>query len=251
MYAFLSEGTVIVTLTVTDPGGLSTQDIITLTVQLVENVGWLVGYVKNGQGLPIVGAHVKADGSSSTANDTGFYKITLAEESYDVVASAAGYGNESLSCTILEGESTWLNFSLSSISGSLSGYVRDADTGAAIAGANVRVQLGDSSKYVVSNLTGGYRISLLEAGTYDVNVSKTGYETNKTSVTIVVGQEKLLDIELKPVPEGISAMVLVGIAVVAVIAVLAAVALMLLRRKKAGPDLGERKTQGHEQKPET
>jgi flagellar basal body-associated protein FliL len=46
-------------------------------------------------------------------------------------------------------------------------------------------------------------------------------------------------------------MVLVAIAVVAVIAVLAAVALMLLRRKKAGPDLGERKTQGPEQKPET
>ena len=45
-------------------------------------------------------------------------------------------------------------------------------------------------------------------------------------------------------------MVLVGIAVV-VIAVVAAVALMLLRRKKAGPDLGESKTQGPEQKPET
>jgi len=94
---------------------------------------------------------------------------------------------------------------------------------------------------------------LSEAGTYNVNVSKTGYETNTTSVTIVAGQEKLLDIELKPVSEGkggISGMVLVGIAVV-VIAVVAAVALMLLRRKKAGPDLGERETQGPEQKPET
>ena len=94
-----------------------------------------------------------------------------------------------------------------------------------------------------------------EAGTYNVNVSKTGYETNTTSVTIVVGQEKLLDIELKPVSGGegkggISGMALVGIAVV-VIAVVAAVALMLLRRKKAGPDLGERETQGPEQKPET
>jgi peptide/nickel transport system substrate-binding protein len=253
MYTFLSEGTVIVTLTVTDPGGLSAQDLITVTVQLVENVGWLVGYVKNEQGLPIVAALVTADGSSATANDTGFYNISLAEGPYDVVAEAAGYGNESLSCTILAGESTWLNFSLSSTSGSLSGYVRDADTSAAIAGAYVTVQLGDSTKSAVSNSTGGYRISLLEAGTYNVTVSKTGYETNTTSVTIVVGQEKLLDIELKPVSEGkggISAMVLVGIAVV-VIAVVAAVALMLLRRKKAGPDLGERETQGPEQKPET
>jgi len=252
MYTFLSEGAVIVTLTVTDPGGLSAQDLITVAVQSVENVGWLVGYVKNEQGLPIVAALVTADGSSATANDTGFYNISLAEGPYDVVAEAAGYGNESLSCTILAGESTWLNFSLSSTSGSLSGYVRDADTSAAIAGAYVTVQLGDSTKSAVSNSTGGYRISLLEAGTYNVNVSKTGYETNTTSVTIVVGQEKLLDIELKPVSGGggISGMVLAGIAVV-VIAVVAAVALMLLRRKKAGPDLGESKTQGPEQKPET
>lgn len=252
MYTFLSEGTVIVTLTVTDPGGLSAQDIITLTVQLVENVGWLIGYVKNEQGLPIVAALVTADGSSATANDTGFYNISLAEGPYDVVAEAAGYGNESLNCTILADESTWLNFSLNSTSGSLSGYVRDADTSAAIAGAYITVQLGDSTKSAVSNSTGGYRISLLEAGTYNVNVAKTGYETNTTSVTIVVGQEKLLDIELNPVSEGKGgAMVLVGIAAVVVIAVVAAVALMLLRRKKAGPDLGERKTQGPEQKPET
>ena len=253
MYTFLSEGTVIVTLTVRDPGGLSSQDIITVTVQLVENVGWLIGYVKNEQGLPIVAALVTADGSSSTANDTGFYNISLAEGPYDVVAEAAGYGNESLSCTILAGESTWLNFSLSSTSGSLSGYVRDADTSAAIAGAYITVQMGDSTKSAVSNSTGGYRISLLEAGTYSVSVSKTGYETNTTSVTIVVGQEKVLDIELKPISEkgGISGSVLAAVAGVVIAIALVAVVFILLKRKRAGSTPSEGETQKPPQKPET
>jgi len=243
-----------VTLIVRDPGGLSSQDIITVTVQLVENVGWLIGYVKNEQGLPIVAALVTADGSSSTANDTGFYNITLAEGSYDVVAEAAGYGNESLSCTILAGESTWLNFSLSITSGSLSGYVRDADTSAAIAGAYVTVQMGDLTKSAVSNSTGGYRISLLEAGTYEVTVSKTGYETNTTSVTIVAGQEKVLDIELKPVSEkgGISGAVLAAVAGVVIAIALVAVAFILLKRKRAaGSTPSEGETQKPPQKPET
>ncbi len=184
---------------------------------------------------PIAASTVTTGSTSATTNYTGYYNMTLSAGVYDVTADAEGYQAASQTVAVVEGATTMLNFSLIGSSGSLRGYVYDADTGDPVEGAVISVRMGDISKLAMSNSTGAYQILLLEAGTYNVNVSKMNYETNMTQVVILVGQEKVLDIYLEPSEKGgsLSTALLAAIAAILVITIIAAVVLMLIKRKKA------------------
>lgn len=234
-YTFSNLGTVTVTLTVRDSGGLEGRDVLSVTIQSVSNAGWLVGYVTDMDDSPIAASTVTTGSTSATTNYTGYYNMTLSAGVYDVTADAEGYQAASQTVAVVEGATTMLNFSLIGSSGSLRGYVYDADTGDPVEGAVISVRMGDISKLAMSNSTGAYQILLLEAGTYNVNVSKMNYETNMTQVVILVGQEKVLDIYLEPSEKGgsLSTALLAAIAAILVITIIAAVVLMLIKRKKA------------------
>jgi peptide/nickel transport system substrate-binding protein len=233
-YKFAEEGTYTVTLTVTDDGGLQGQDQITVLSQFISNAGWLAGYVKDSSDAPIVAATVTAGSTSSTADSSGYYNMTLAAGTYDVTADAAGFQADSQSAVVAANLTTMLNFTLISSSGTLKGHVYDADSGDPISGAFISVRMGESSKWTQSNETGAYQILVLEAGTHSVNASKAGYETRSTTTTITVGQQTVLDISLKPVHEekGLSTALLAAIAGIVIVVVIVAVALMLMNRRK-------------------
>ncbi|MBL7216367.1 MAG: carboxypeptidase regulatory-like domain-containing protein [Desulfobacteraceae bacterium] len=76
------------------------------------------------------------------------------------------------------------------------GYVTDQNTGQALVQA--AIEIGHTAQLTDSE--GKYDISGLDPGTKDVYASKLGYENNRGSVTIVVGQETRHDIELTPIP---------------------------------------------------
>ena len=245
---FDSIGEFLVTLTVKDPEGLSGNlDQITVTVvEAPEDVGWISGYVNSSAGGPIQGALVLVSDTSSqqSSNEDGFYNLTLEPGTYEISATAEGHFNESASVTVVSGNVSWQNFTLNVTSGSVVGEVYLVNTSVAIEGALVELYRPGDEEAAYAKKTddnGSFEITLVEEGTYEVVVSKTGYETNDTmTVTVTSNETASLIIYLTAVEEeeddgggGLDSVV-VALAILAIIAAIAAAVLLLKRRK--GPE---------------
>lgn len=135
---------------------------------------------------------------------------------------------------------------------SVSGTVKDATTGAALAGATVSVSPGSNS--TTTSASGGYTLGGLTNGTYTLSISDGGYRTTTQGVTIN-GQDAVQNVPLSngtgtSVPPSQGAPVsawsgyLPWIALGAVvIVVLAVLGVLFLRRRgggsqAAGPSAG-------------
>jgi len=79
---------------------------------------------------------------------------------------------------------------------SVSGFVRDFDSGETLILANVRIQ--DTSIGAATNTAGYYTITGLPAGDYVVLVSYIGYVAFEASIKLGVDEHFRLDVELKP-----------------------------------------------------
>ncbi|UCE91812.1 MAG: carboxypeptidase regulatory-like domain-containing protein [Methanobacteriota archaeon] len=247
---FNETGESTVTLEVKDPEGLSGNlDSITVTViDVPVDAGWIIGYVNDTEGEPIAGALVIVSEASSqqSSDEEGFYNHTVESGTYEIYATAEGYSNESASVTVVMGNTTWQNFTLSVTSGSVAGDVLDSvDTSVAIAGALVELYRPGDEEAAYAKKTddsGSFEITLVDEGTYEVVVSKTGYETNDTeTVTVVSNETASLTIHLTAVEEdedgggGLGTIAIV-VGILALIAAVAAAALLLKRRKGPEPE---------------
>ncbi len=248
---FNDTGEFTVTLEVEDPEGLSgdTDSIVVTVIEVPEDAGWIVGYVNNTAGEPIAGALVAvADTSSQQSSDEeGFYNHTIASGTYEIYATTEGYSNESASVTVEMGKATWQNFTLSITSGSVVGDVLDStNTSVAITGALVELYRPGDEEAAYAKKTddsGSFEITLVDEGTYEIVVSKTGYETNGTeTVTVVSNETASLTIYLTAIEEdddgeggGLGAIAIV-VGVLAIVVAVAAAALLLKRRKGSGPE---------------
>ena len=156
------------------------------------------GYVTNtSSGLPLSGATVQTNTSlSTTTNATGFYKFTgVANGTYIVNASLFGYANNSINVTISGADVTNANISLSPlIYYTLSGHVINATSAAAISGATVTTDTGQTS---TTNTTGDYNFTLI-SGDYLITASKYGYYENYITETVAGADVADIDIYLTP-----------------------------------------------------
>jgi len=91
-------------------------------------------------------------------------------------------------------EITW-TITVTAATGSITGTVTNANTGAAISGATVAVTGGPTT---TTNSSGVYTISGLNAGTYTVTVSKSGYTSKSASVSVTAGQTTTKNFALTP-----------------------------------------------------
>jgi len=240
-YKFEHLGDVTVTLTVTDTAALAASDSITVTVIELTEFGWLHGWVRNSTGGAISAALVTTGEASATTDSEGYYNMTLAPGTYDVTADAQGYQADAASAVVALNETTVLNFTLLSSSGSLKGTITEEGTGDPIGNALVKVTMGTFMMQALSNeTTGVYVFSQLETGNYTVNVSKAGYVSTQATAEISIGQETVLDFSLVPVEEEDGGLSTAAIAaIVALVAIVAAVivALLLMKGKKgAAPE---------------
>jgi PKD repeat protein len=234
-----------VTLTVSDPGGLSSSDSVTITVmELPEGgLGVVTGYVNDSAGEPIEGALVDVVGSAlnEDTDALGFYSLSLAPGTYEVDASADGYANMTVDVTVEAELVSWLNFTLGGTSGSVTGHVYDSATETPVANALVQLfQPGDESPSYSKQTdgNGSFTIAVVDAGDYTAVVSKSGYETSDTTdLTVTPGQTVDLDISLTAIDDDGGSNTMVIAAAAAVIVALLATALLLKRRKGPGaPD---------------
>lgn len=251
-YTFENVGLINVTLTVTDPGGLSESDTLVVNVtEAAENSGWIVGYVETSSGAPIVGAIVTAGTSSQETNSTGAYEINIVEGTYTVNASLDGYTSASEEVTVSADETVWQNFTLSPTAGDVKGYVYDFETGDAISGATVKTTVNDQVKTFTSNASGYFEFLGLPEGSYTINATKSGYELNSTIVSVVAGEEASAAIYLEPVPEGsggLSAAVAAGLGIL-VLALIVVAVYMLKRKRPESPSSSGDDEAGAEEPP--
>ncbi len=80
--------------------------------------------------------------------------------------------------------------------GNISGTILDATTTQPISGATITTDPVTSSKTTDSE--GAYTIEGVEPGTYTVQASKTGYQTNSTIINVIAGETASGDIQLTP-----------------------------------------------------
>lgn len=236
-YTFNSIGVVNVTLTVTDPGGLSATDTMRVTVtDVLEDAGWIRGYVNSSSGAILVGAKVVVSGITRQTDSTGKYNISVQAGTYDVNVTKDGYEGETREVTVVADAVSWENFTLARISGDVKGHVTDGD-GAGLKDVTVKIAIGSDERTFTTNAEGYFEFNVVSVGNHTVTASKAGYKTNSTVVSVVVDETAVVEIQLeKETSGGISAVAAAAIAAVAMVAV-AAIALSLLKRRRGESSL--------------
>lgn len=83
-----------------------------------------------------------------------------------------------------------------SVFGSISGTIRDANTGNPI--YNAEIMLSPGNKTTVSGSDGNFEFNNLESKQYTLNVTATGYQYNTRSVNVIPGEDSKCDMRLVP-----------------------------------------------------
>lgn len=157
--------------------------------------GSFSGTVTSSTGAAISGATVSYSGGSTTTSSTGTYSFgSVAPGTYTVTAAASGFASKSSSVTLTSGVNATVNFQLaaSTGTGTITGKVTNASSGAVLSGATVKYSGGSTT----TSSTGTYTLSLVAAGTYSVSASHTGYLTRTVSVTVTAGQTTTANIAI-------------------------------------------------------
>ena len=151
---------------------------------IVPTTGSITVYVKDSDtGAYISGATISGDGSGTT-NSSGYVSFSgLSFGSYNFSASKSGYYAGSGSATISSSstsKSVTIYLTPIPTSGTITVYVKDASTGAAISGASVSGGGVSGS----TNTSGYVSFSGLSFGSYTFSASKSGYSSGSGSASI-------------------------------------------------------------------
>jgi protocatechuate 3,4-dioxygenase beta subunit/prenyltransferase beta subunit len=184
------------------PGG-STLDLGVLPLTSDPTVGVLKGTVTDAdKGQPLEGVTIVVTGSFSgsavTGTDGGFVIGDITPGSITFTASKPGYYSLNGSSTITAGEITFFNFQMTPLAqpGTLRGKVFDAASNTPIKGALVFISGGPETS---TGEEGVFTISGIVPGTYEVNISASGYQSQKYQIIISGSTTDMQTIFLSPI----------------------------------------------------
>ena len=146
---------------------------------ITPHVGTLTGTVTNNyNGTPINGATITVTGlPPATTNASGIYtmyNVPIGNKS--VTASMTGFNPQTKQATIVNQQTTTVDFALDPIPGVLSGVVTNASTGAPIVGAMVQVN-PPTGPWALSTAGGNYTVNVYPVGgPWNAVASKPGYD---------------------------------------------------------------------------
>jgi hypothetical protein len=166
-------------------GGTATQNFV---LTAVPANGTITGEVTNiSNGIALSGATVSWSGGSTTTSSSGIYTLSnVTAGTQTITASATGYEPRALTATVTGGATTTLNLPLAT-GGKINTVVQAS--GADISGATVSISGGvvATTNSGTTSSAGVYLTPWIPIGTYTVTVSKSGYTTQSTSVTVPTG----------------------------------------------------------------
>ena len=163
-----------------------------------------------GATVAIVATDISGSQLTDQTDSTGAYSLSVAVASGQAVqvrASATSYQSKTLTADLSSGNPT-LNFKLTKITqaeSTVTGIVRDADSGKAIVGASVTV-LGYENGSQLSDRTNSYGSYTLRiastSGTFSIRASATNYNSKTLSATVFGGTSTLnFRLSKKDIPE--------------------------------------------------
>ncbi len=164
-------------------------------------------------GLSVSGATVSYTSGgvtvSATSDVNGNYTLTgVAEGSYTITASAAGFASQSTLVTVGPGSTVTQNFALVPLTGTISGQVTDAGTAAPISGATVSYTAGGVTRSATTDANGNYSLSDVPApGTYTLTASASGYTSQTATVPVNRGGVATANFAMRLLPGSITGQV--------------------------------------------
>lgn len=162
-------------------------------------------------GLPISGALViiskgnQQRGSTTTAVNGTYLFSNVNGGNYTVIASEAGYQTQAVGARLVNNETTFVNFALLPIGGTIDGTVIDAISLLPISGATIRIFQGmEVIQTETTNVSGFYSVPDLAPGNYIVQASATGYQSQNIGASVQVSPTTTVDFALALNPGSIS-----------------------------------------------
>lgn len=147
-----------------------------------------------GNGVP---AEVSVGFTSSTANGNGDFRIEgLVAGNVVVNVIAPGYGRETRSATLEEGEETLLEVELRRAGEVVGTITNEAGTG--LSGAVVSTP----GAVAVSDMLGSYRLENVQAGMRELTVFKAGFDPKVLTLNVTSGTATTQNVVLAPVGPG-------------------------------------------------
>lgn len=141
---------------------------------------------------PIVGATIASDnGESTTSTDDGSYTFEILEGNRVITVTANNYLLASNTYT-LDADSTYdMNFILTASPATITGQVTDSSSHAAIEGAIVAYDNGETA----TDQSGNFSIEV-PAGTYTISVTAADFNPKEETVAVTPGQHRTINFSL-------------------------------------------------------
>ncbi|HUQ50170.1 MAG TPA: carboxypeptidase regulatory-like domain-containing protein [Terriglobales bacterium] len=141
----------------------------------------------------ISAATVSAGGKSTASDSAGYYRLTLPEGTYSVTVSNPGWLTRTMSANVPSSAGAVLNVAIST-AGIVRGTVMRAD-GTPISGAKVTLTGGViyTTKTLVTNSAGYYSSNWTAVGSYNIQVSASGFQDRVATAKVSSGVISTLD----------------------------------------------------------
>ena len=175
----------------------------------------LTGVITNENGARMSGVVFITDGPGSgrvaSASATGDYTFTGLGPGLATLRAAANGYRDQTSQVFLNGANN-LNFTLQPLpKGLLTGTVSDADTGAAIAGAQVLVVFDlttdarlDFNRTAITDAAGLYRFENITLGNMNLLVTAPGYQEQRTGLNVAVTPTRNFSLRRNAMPQTVT-----------------------------------------------
>ena len=138
-------------------------------------------------------ATISAAGQTATSNSSGLYLLQVLSGSHTITATKSGYDVDADAMNVTAGGTTFVNFSLTPVTGTLAGTVYDNVTNTTLSAAKVYM----ANMLVTTNSSGNFSITVA-AGTQVLWVFREGYETLAQNLTITGLETTTTTIRLRP-----------------------------------------------------
>lgn len=153
----------------------------------IATAGILTGTVASASGASLSNASVTISGGVIAQNlsysGASFNTSWIPIGNYTVTCASPSYVTQQLSITLTAGATATAACSLTPTPGTIQGTITNASTGAAISGATVSYSGGSAT----TNSSGQYSLTGVQAGTYTVKASASGFLPNTGSVAVTAG----------------------------------------------------------------
>ncbi|GEM_PF-5193980 len=146
-------------------------------------LGTIEGYVTDSYfGITIRNATILVAGRIAYTDSSGYYAVNISDGQHTFMANKTGYEAHVSVVTVVRGNTTSHNVTLTLLTGFISGYVHDNSTGQLLSNATVSIA---GSSYT-TNSSGFYNLSAPK-GTNNIVAVKDGYNSYAANITIVSG----------------------------------------------------------------